>query len=190
MKNKLFYLLICISFILSCIEKKQHNNISKSEKTNDASSNEHLKSLNLISNTKCEDCINDLNGKTFIEYILNEVVASDQIGHITDYNLLQKLKTKERTNNFLFIQDTLETGESISINITTKHFEPSQHKIIFDSNGSIDSIDSQYAYYGDSIPIYPLNEFSTFEILINNKSFGKSICFITYRVAFKFTALN
>jgi hypothetical protein len=124
----------------------------------------HLKS---IDNTYPQYSTENTN-RTFVDYTIKHLLAKPTDKYfISNRNLLTKLKPVSCDSFKTTIEDTLKSGEVCEIRISTKTFQPANHKIVTKSSNQIKSIDRQYPY-GAQYQI-PEIEIDKFEITINGK---------------------
>ena len=107
--------------------------------------------------------------KEFQEYVLTKVVPEDKKEHIINFQRVEIPKPYVRTENEFRLKSKLKTGELIEVNVKTKYFEKENRTIKYKDYGPVDSIDGQVAYFGDSIPTYPLHETEFIDVKIDDK---------------------
>lgn len=189
---KLLQLILILTLLNSCEGGNSSNSAkTESESTKDSTSvnskqfyalydtllpsiyltnnNPHLYSLIASDEYMLSDDKSYLKWPTFITYAINELIKNN-ISHVTDYALLQKIKESNRTKLSVAYFDTIGDGSVIEIHLQQQLFKPENHNITYLEYGPVDIVDGQKAWYGDSIPKYPLHEIKSLEIKINGEN--------------------
>lgn len=129
----------------------------------------HLKHLRKYSKIEQIDGITN-KPKFFIDYIIEKYLESpDHKKYLTDRKLLKRLRNDMCDDGYVSIKDTLENGQSISIEIRSSKFNTNNRKINIDKKHNyISEIDGKYpfgaTYYNNSIE--EIIELSQLEIVI------------------------